>query len=296
MQSEAPRQDAATPLWVVEGGGVRLELGRRTLVMGILNVTPDSFSDGGRFLSPDQAIKHAEAMAAQGADLIDVGGESSRPGSDPIPVEEESRRVIPVIERITQHLHLPISIDTYKAEVARRALSAGARIINDITALRQDPSMAELAAREGVPVILMHMLGTPKTMQIHPTYDSVMDELILFFKERMMAAQRAGVRQDRLILDPGIGFGKTTEHNLEILRSLRRLSDLNRPLLIGPSRKSFIGNALGLPVEDRLEGTAAAVTAAVLGGASIVRVHDVKAMVRVVRMADAIKGGVGYVG
>lgn len=295
MQSEALRQDAATPRWVVEGGGVRLELGKKTLVMGILNVTPDSFSDGGRFLSPDQAIKHAEAMAAQGADLIDVGGESSRPGSDPIPVEEESRRVIPVIERITQHLNLPISIDTYKAEVARRALSSGARIINDITALRQDPLMAELAAREGVPVILMHMLGTPKTMQIHPTYDSVMNELILFFEERMMAARRAGVRQDRLILDPGIGFGKTTEHNLEILRSLPRLSDLNRPLLIGPSRKSFMGSVLGLPVEDRLEGTAAAVTAAVLGGASIVRVHDVKAMVRVVRMADAIKWGATHV-
>lgn len=285
---------------------MRLELGKRTLVMGILNVTPDSFSDGGRFLSLDQAVGHAEAMAAQGADLIDVGGESSRPGSDPIPVEEESRRVIPVIDQIAKRLDLPISIDTYKPEVARRALSSGARIINDITALRQDPStmlrtersrspsMAELAAREEVPVILMHMRGTPKTMQIHPTYDSVMDELILFFEERMMAAQRAGVRQDRLILDPGIGFGKTTEHNLEILRSLRRLSDLNRPLLIGPSRKSFMGQVLGLPVEDRLEGTAAAVTAAVLGGASIVRVHDVKAMARVVRMADAIKWGAAH--
>jgi dihydropteroate synthase len=291
MQREAEKKDAAAPLWIVEGGGIRLELGHRTLVMGVLNVTPDSFSDGGRFFSLDRAVEQAETMAAQGADLIDVGGESSRPGSDPVSAEEEIRRVLPVIERIAKRLNLPISIDTYKAEVARRALSSGARIINDISALRHDPEMAVLSAREGVPVILMHMQGTPKTMQIQPTYRSLMDDLAAFFVERMAAAEEAGISRDRLILDPGIGFGKTTEHNLSILRFLPRLSDLHRPILVGPSRKSFIGQVLDLPVEDRLEGTAAAVTAAVLGGASIVRVHDVKAMVRVARMADAIKQG-----
>ena len=257
--------------------------------MGVLNVTPDSFSEGGKFLSPDRAFEHAEAMAAEGADLIDIGGESSRPGSEPITAEEEIRRVVPVIERVAQYLNLPVSIDTYKSEVARAALSAGAKIINDITALRHDPKMTEVAGNGRIPVILMHMQGTPKTMQINPTYDSVIDDINLFFRERMDAVRNAGLQEDCLILDPGIGFGKTTEQNLEILRSLHRLRNLRRPLLVGPSRKSFIGQVLGLPIDDRLEGTSAAVAAAVLGGASIVRVHDVKAMVRVVRMADSIK-------
>ncbi len=294
MQREAERPDVIPAQWIVKGDGLSLELGQRTLVMGILNVTPDSFSDGGQFLSPDRAFEHAEAMASDGADLIDVGGESSRPGSDPIRVEEETRRIIPVIERIAKHLNLPISIDTYKAEVAHAALSAGAKIINDITALRYDPKMAEVAARARVPVILMHMQGTPKTMQISPTYESVIDDIRLFFRDRINAVRNAGIQEDRLILDPGIGFGKTTEQNLEILRSLHRFRNLRRPLLIGPSRKSFIGQVLDLPVEDRLEGTSAAVTAAILGGASIVRVHDVKAMVRLARMADSIRLGVAH--
>jgi dihydropteroate synthase len=295
MHREAERQDVIPAHWIIKGDGLCLDLGRKTLVMGVLNVTPDSFSDGGHFLSPDRAFEHAEAMAAEGADLIDIGGESSRPGSEPIPAEEELRRVLPVIERVAQHLNLPVSIDTYKSEVARAALAAGAKIINDITALRHDPKMAEVAGSGRVPVILMHMQGTPKTMQINPAYNSVIDDISLFFRERINAVRDAGIQDDQILLDPGIGFGKTTEQNLEILRSLHRFRDLRRPLLVGPSRKSFIGQVLGLPINERLEGTSAAVAAAVLGGASIVRVHDVKAMVRVVRMADSIKLGVSHV-
>ena len=292
MQREAERQTGVTTPWIMNGAGLRLELGRKTLVMGVLNVTPDSFSDGGRFFSPDRAFQYAEMMAAEGADLIDVGGESSRPGADPVSVEEEIRRVVPVIERIARQIDLPISIDTCKAEVAWAAVSAGARLINDITALRHDPKMAEIVAGMKVPVVLMHMQGTPKTMQVDPTYDSIMDDLMRFFKERMDVAREAGIDEERIIIDPGIGFGKTTEQNLEILRSLYRLQDLHRPILVGSSRKSFIGHVLGLPVGDRLEGTTATVVAAVLAGVSIVRVHDVKAMTRVVRMADSIKLGV----
>jgi dihydropteroate synthase len=291
MKKAAESSSAISPRWVIEGEGIRLELGRRTLVMGVLNITPDSFSDGGSFLSPDKALARAEAMAAEGADLIDIGGESSRPGSDSVSLEEELRRVIPVIERIASKISLPVSIDTTKGEVARRALSAGARMINDISALRADPRMAHVASEGEVPVVLMHMKGSPKTMQEDPRYDSVMDAIDRFFEERLRSAVEAGIRKDRIILDPGIGFGKTTEHNLEIIRSLRRLERHGRPLLIGPSRKSFIGKILDLPVEERLEGTAAAVTAGVLEGASIVRVHDVKAMIRVVRLADSIRSG-----
>ena len=291
MKKEAESAKAISPRWVIEGKGLRLELGRRTLVIGILNVTPDSFSDGGSFLLPDRALAQAETMAEEGADLIDVGGESSRPGSDPVLVEEELRRVIPVIEQIAKHISLPISIDTYKAEVARQALSAGAQMINDISALRQDPEMAEVVSKEEAPVVLMHMKGTPRTMQQNPRYESVIDEIKRFFTERLRVAEQAGISRERIILDPGIGFGKTTAHNLEIIRSLSRMRSLDRPILIGPSRKSFIGNILNLPVQDRIEGTAVAVTAAVMAGASMVRVHDVKPMVRVVRLADSIRSG-----
>ena len=291
MKKEAENVKAISPQWVIEGKGLRLELGRRTLVIGILNVTPDSFSDGGSFLLPDQALARAEAMAEEGADLIDVGGESSRPGSVPVSVEEELRRVIPVIEQIAKHISLPISIDTCKSEVARQALSAGAQMINDISALQQDPEMAKVVSREEAPVVLMHMKGTPRTMQQNPRYESVIDEINRFFTERIRVAEQAGISRERIILDPGIGFGKATDHNLEIIRSLSQMGSLDRPILIGPSRKSFIGHILNLPVQDRIEGTAVAVTAAVLAGASMVRVHDVKQMVRVVRLADSIRSG-----
>ena len=295
LQQPTEKHEEAFPVRVVEGCGLRLELGRRTLVMGILNVTPDSFADGGKFLSPDSAIEHAERMTEKGADLIDVGGESSRPGSDSISEEEEIRRVIPVIERIAKHINIPVSVDTYRPGVARAALSAGAKMINDIKALRHDPEMTKVIAEAGAPVVLMHMQGTPKTMQEHPSYYSVVDEITHFFHERLKYAQAFGIKENQIILDPGIGFGKTTQQNLSILRSLHRFESLSRPLLIGVSRKSVIGQVLNLPVEERLEGTAAAVCASVLGGASIVRVHDVGSMVRVVRMADAIKFGVAGV-
>jgi len=269
----------------------RLDLSARTHVMGVLNVTPDSFSDGGRSLRPSRALAHAEAMAEAGADVIDVGGESTRPGAPPVPLDEELRRVIPVIEKVAARCRLPISIDTSKAEVARRAVESGAAMINDVTALRGDPAMAGVAAQAGVPVVLMHMQGTPATMQRRPRYRALMDELLRFFRGRIAAAVAAGIDRRRLLIDPGIGFGKTLAHNLEILRRLDLLARLNLPILVGPSRKSFVGVLTGQPVGRRAEGTAAAVTAAVLHGAHMVRVHDVAEMVRVVRVADAIRRG-----
>jgi len=278
----------------LQGPGLDLELGSRVLIMGIVNITPDSFSDGGRFLNTDDAIRQAERLAEEGADLIDLGGESSRPGADAVPVEEEIRRVLPVIERLAPRLPIPISIDTCKAEVARRAVAAGARIINDISALRSDPEMAPLAAREGVPVVLMHMKGTPKDMQARPVYADVVRDIAEFFETRIRLAEQSGIPRERIVLDPGIGFGKTVDHNLEILARLDEFRSLGRPILIGPSRKSFIGQILGLPVEERLEGTAAAVAVGILNGASIIRVHDVRAMSRVARMVEAI-GRFGHV-
>jgi dihydropteroate synthase len=273
----------------LQGPGLDLELGSRVFLMGILNVTPDSFSDGGRFLKTDNAIRQAETLAEEGADLIDIGGESSRPGAAAVPIEEEIRRVVPIIEQLVKRLSIPISIDTTKAEVARRALAAGARIINDISALRFDPEMAPLAAREGVPVVLMHMQGTPKDMQVRPVYSDVVREISAFFETRIRFAEQSGIPRERIVLDPGIGFGKTIDHNLEILARLDEFRSHGRPLLIGPSRKSFIGQVLGLPVEERLEGTAAAAAVGILNGASIIRVHDVRAMNRVARMVKAIE-------
>jgi dihydropteroate synthase len=296
MRKEAETRRSNLPRWILEGNGIRLELGRRTLVMGVLNITPDSFSDGGAFLAPDQALAHAERMAADGADLIDIGGESSRPGARSVPVDEELQRVIPVIERISKAVAVPLSIDTSKAEVARQALSAGASIINDITALRGDAGMARVAAEAEAPVVLMHMQGNPRTMQNRPTYRSLIGDIAEFFEDRLAALDKAGIPRDRVVLDPGLGFGKTVDHNLEIIRSLERFSRMGRPLLVGPSRKSFVGRVLDLPVGERLEGTAAAVTAAVLNGASVIRVHDVREMVRVIRMADSIKYGVTVAG
>lgn len=268
-------------------GRVTYDLSARTHVMGIVNVTPDSFSDGGKFLDADAAVDHALRMADEGADFIDVGGESSRPGSDPISVEEEIRRTIPVIERIAAKVSVPISIDTYKSEVARRALDAGATIVNDISAMTMDERMAVVVAEHRASVILMHMKGTPKTMQVDPMYTDVVGEVREYLAKRIDAARAAGIGQ--IMIDPGIGFGKTLEHNLALIRNLGALRDLGVPVLVGPSRKSFLGTILNLPVEERLEGTAAAVTVCILNGASVVRVHDVRAMVRVAKVADALK-------
>jgi dihydropteroate synthase len=275
------------------GGLGELRCGRhvlsfgRTLVMGILNVTPDSFSDGGRFADVGAAVEHGRRLAADGADIIDVGGESSRPGAAPVPFGEELARVRPVVERLSAELGIPVSIDTYKAKVARECLKAGACMVNDISGL-SDRKMIRACADYGAPAVLMHMKGTPQNMQASPHYADVVAEIIGFMQERIALAEDLGV--GGVIVDPGLGFGKTTAHNLEILRRLGEFGRLGRPLLVGPSRKSFIGDVTGLPVEERLEGTLASVTAAVLNGANIVRVHDVKECRRAVQVADAIRG------
>jgi dihydropteroate synthase len=257
--------------------------------MGVLNVTPDSFSDGGRRLDPARAIADGVAMASDGADIVDIGGESTRPGAQPVSAGEEMDRVLPVIEGLRRASGAPISIDTYKAQVASAALNAGGDIINDISALRFDTEMAGLAAREQVPVILMHMRGTPRTMQLEPRYDDVVAEVRAFLAERASFAVAAGVARDQIVIDPGIGFGKTIEHNLRLLRELPQLVSLGYPLLIGASRKRFIGKILDLEADERLEGSLATAVAAVMHGANIVRVHDVKETWRAVRMADAIR-------
>ncbi|MCL5269051.1 MAG: dihydropteroate synthase [bacterium] len=275
--------------WLWRCGGRQFDLARRVLVMGIVNVTPDSFSDGGRFAGVEPAVAHGRQLAAEGADILDVGGESTRPGAAPVSVEEELARVIPVIERLrAAAVGVPISIDTMKAEVARRAVAAGAAIINDIAALRADPAMAEVAAQSGVGLVLMHMQGEPRTMQAAPHYDDVVGEIRAFLQERLAAAVAAGIDRRAVVLDPGIGFGKTIQHNLEIFRRMAELAALPRPLLIGPSRKAFIGKLLDLPVDQRVEGTAAAVAAAIAAGVRVVRVHDVREMTRVVKVAAAL--------
>lgn len=266
--------------------------GERTLVMGILNVTPDSFSDGGRYLCAEAAIARGEAMAAEGADLIDVGGESTRPGASPISAQEELDRVLPVISGLAARVAIPISIDTTKAEVATAAVGAGAAMVNDVSAMTFDAGMADAVARLGVPVCLMHMRGEPRTMQIAPTYGDVVSEVRDWLAARVEAAVAAGVRPERIVVDPGFGFGKTVEHNLTLVRRLREIASLGYPVLLGVSRKSTIGAVLGgAPPDERLEGTAAAVAIGIANGAAIVRVHDVREMVRVVRVADAIVRG-----
>jgi dihydropteroate synthase len=261
--------------------GRKLRLGERTLVMGILNVTPDSFSDGGRFFDPLPALERARQMVEDGADLIDLGGESTRPGYTPVSPEEELNRIMPVLERLLAEIPVPVSVDTCKSEVARRALSAGAHIINDQWALRADPEMAEVAAGYGAPVILMHN-------QNNAVYRDLIGDMVEYFREGMEKALAAGIPAEKIIVDPGIGFGKTVGQNLEALRRLRELRCLGRPILLGTSRKSLIGKTLDLPVDQRLEGTAATVAVGVAYGADIVRVHDVKEMARVARMADAV--------
>ena len=269
-----------------------LALDARTLVMGVLNVTPDSFSDGGRFFSPERAIEHAERMLAEGADIIDIGGESSRPGSEPVSVEEELRRVLPVIEQLAGLPEAIISIDTTKSEVAHAALGAGACIVNDISALRFDFHIADEAARAGAGLVLMHSRGTPATMQRLPPAPDIVHEVTTSLRRSLAMAERRGVARASIVLDPGIGFGKTPEQNVELIAQLGQLARAfpGVPWLVGTSRKSFIGHLLNdVPAAERLHGTMASVTAAILQSASIVRVHDVRAAVETARVADAIK-------
>jgi dihydropteroate synthase len=269
------------------------DLGKRTLIMGVLNITPDSFSDGGLYISSEQALRRAVQMAEEGVDIIDIGGESTRPvtfkDQAPLETDEELRRIIEPIKLISRELqNVPISVDTYKSEVANRALDSGASILNDISGLTYDPQMAKVAAIARCPIVLMHILGKPR--DIAPAhYDDVVEDILTFFRHQIMYAVQQGLAVDQIILDPGLGFGKTSEHNLTILRCFREFTSLGRPLLVGPSRKSFIGKILGDAAPgDRVEGTAAAVAIAIANGADIVRVHDVKEMKKVAQVADAI--------
>jgi len=269
-----------------------LDARRRTVLMGIINVTPDSFYDGGRRLDPDRAVADGMSMVEAGADVLDIGGESTRPGAGIVSMEEELQRVLPVIQGLRRHLKVPISIDTYKAQVARAALFEGADVVNDISALRFDPQMALLVAAEKVPVVLMHMQGTPQTMQAEPRYTDVLREVQDFLVAQVRFAIEAGVDRENIIIDPGIGFGKTLEHNLTLLRGLPTLASMGQPLLVGASRKTFIGKILRLEPDERLEGSLAAAIAAVFGGAHIIRVHDVNETRKAIRVADAIRFGV----
>jgi len=265
-----------------------LFLSKRTHIMGILNRTPDSFSDGGAFLNDDRALWRIEEMIGDGADIIDIGGESTRPGAESVSLQEEIGRVVPLIRKARSNINIPISIDTRKAAVAEEALRAGASIVNDVTALRGDPRMRHVVAKYNSPVVLMHMKGKPETMQVYPKYDDVVEEVITYLEESIEIAKDAGIPEENIIVDPGIGFGKTTMHNLSIIKGLGRLKVLRRPILIGTSRKSFVGGVLKLDIEKRLMGTAASVVASILKGANIVRVHDTKEISQVARLTDAI--------
>ena len=259
--------------------------------MGILNVTPDSFSDGGAFFEPEAAVTHGIRMAQEGADLLDVGGVSTRPGARSVPLEEELRRVMPIVARLVKAVRIPICVDTSSAAVAQRALEAGASIVNDVTALRHDADMARVIARGKAAVILMHMRGTPATMQRRPRYRDVVNDVITFLRRAAACAQEAGIARSRILVDPGLGFGKTVTHNLALLRALPALASCGYGVVIGPSRKSFIGTILDAPLEDRLAGTLACVAHAQRGGAAIVRVHEVKPAVDLLRMLGAIEHG-----
>lgn len=263
--------------------------GKRTLVMGILNTTPDSFYDGGKYFKKADAVKRALQMIEDGADIIDIGGESSRPGSKPVALKEELKRVIPVIKEIAKRSDAIISIDTTKAEVAKQAIGAGAQIVNDISALRFDPEMAKVCAKNKTGVMLMHIRGTPATMQQDVRYYDLMSEIFKYLEERVAFAVKSGIKRERIAIDPGIGFGKSAEDNLKIIRRLSELKSIGRPIALGTSRKSFIGRTLGLEAKDRLEGTIATIVAAICSGAGIVRVHDVKEARMAADMADAIK-------
>ena len=278
-------------------GSSVLELGSHTLIMGIVNVTPDSFSDGGHFLSPDLAVDQAMRLVDEGADILDIGGESTRPFSEPVGASEESDRVLPVIEALAGQVSIPISIDTTKASVARQAVAAGASIINDVSALRMDPQMGATAARSRVPLILMHMKGTPKTMQVDPEYDDLLAEITTFLSAAIEQAVAAGVSRSAIIVDPGIGFGKTMAHNLMIIRDIDRLHDMGCPLLVGPSRKMFIRQLLKQPSQKDMDplsvevarGTQAVVAASAMKGVQIVRVHDVARTRTTLNIVNAIR-------
>ncbi len=262
----------------------------RTYIMGILNVTPDSFSDGGRYFDKGRAVAQALTMQEEGADIIDIGGESSRPGAVRISAAEEIGRVLPVIEALAGELDIPISIDTYKSCVAKAVIQAGASMINDISGLRFDPEMAGVVAKNQVPVVIMHIKGTPENMQKTPVYKALIPEIIDYLHEGIGIARKAGIPDNMIIIDPGIGFGKTVEHNLQIIKELNEFSGFEKPLLLGHSRKSFIGSILGdLPVTERSEGTSAASAIGIFNGANIVRVHDVKEAARVAKISDRIK-------
>ena len=271
-------------LFTNNGWSCREETG----IMGIINVTPDSFSDGGKYANVEAAVMRAKQMVADGADIIDIGGESSRPGAEPISANEECRRVVPVVQALAEQFQIPISVDTYKAEVAYEALSAGACVINDITALHGDPKMCQIVADAQAGVILMHMQGVPATMQKAPTYQNVVVEVHAWLTEVASQAVDRGIDSSRIMIDPGIGFGKTLDHNLEILRHLMQFRGIGYPLLVGVSRKKFIGQILDLPVHQREEGTAATVAWSIINGANVVRVHDVAKMKQVAQVIDAI--------
>jgi len=272
------------------------DLDEKTLVMGVLNVTPDSFSDGGKFFSVDKAVEHAIQMKQDGADIIDIGGESTRPGATGVSLKEESNRIVPVLEELVDKVSIPISVDTYKSEVARKALDLGACMVNDITALQGDKRLVNVVAEYDVPVCLMHMKGNPRDMQVNPVYDDVIKEIKGFLKERIEYALFNDVKKENIIVDPGLGFGKRTgrgvEDNITILRRLSEFKELGYPVLVGASRKTFIGNVCGrgaqLPVSDRLEGSLAAAVVAVMNGADIVRVHDVRETRRCVDLVDQV--------
>jgi dihydropteroate synthase len=281
---------SALPLWQLRDRTLRP--GAPPLILGIVNVTPDSFSDGGQFLDTDAAVAQAMQLVEQGADLLDIGGESTRPGSQPVGLEEELSRVVPVVRRLAALTATPLSVDTNKAEVARQALEAGAQIINDITALTGDPAMPEVVRSYGAGVILMHMQGTPATMQVEPRYDDVVAEVVDFLEARLQACRNLGIAASQVVLDPGIGFGKTTEHNLRLLARLEELQRLGRPVCLGVSRKGFLGTVLGRPLEQRLAGSlAAACYALVRSTAQIVRVHDVAQTRDVVMLLNRINHG-----
>ncbi len=293
---EAPSQEGASSSFTrmkASGrwhcGKYRLNYGKRPLIMGILNVTPDSFSDGGLFLSRSKALDRAVQMEEEGADIIDIGGESTRPGSLSVDLEEECRRVLPVIEGLAGRLRIPLSIDTTKAALASRAIDAGASIVNDVSGFTYDPEMFPLAAMRRVGLVIMHSKGRPRTMQRHPRYHNLIGEIHKFLSGQITKASGYRIPRNRIAIDPGIGFGKTVKHNLKIINHLGSLSALGVPVLVGPSRKSFIGEVLNLPPSERLEGTAAAAAISVFQGAHILRVHDISTLVRVVRVADAIK-------
>jgi dihydropteroate synthase len=285
------------PSYDMAWGRHRLSFGPRTLIMGVLNVTPDSFSDGGRFFEADRAAAQGLSLIDDGADILDIGGESTRPFSEPVPASEEIRRVVPVITALAQKTSAPISIDTNKAEVAREAIKAGASIINDVSALRMDPEMASVAAKAGVPVILMHMKETPKTMQVAPTYNNLLEEVRTFLGNAIEHAEKNGIHRSRIIVDPGIGFGKTLSHNLQIMNALRKFHTLGCPVLVGASRKTFLRKLLVEDEQDDISpdhpvvesATQASVAAAILNGAQVVRVHDVAGTKITARIIDAIK-------